>query len=291
MVLGVTHGRPASDARVRGTAPGLRVVGVVTGSVAAQVARAQGAFPVAAAAMGRLVSAAALLGSDLKDHGHVRVTAAGGGPLGRVVAEAYADGLLRARVDHGQVDLPPTPAGKLAVGDAVGREGTLTVERFSQDGHVYTSQSRLVSGELGEDLAQYLLMSEQVHSAVALGVLVNPDGSVAASGGILIQALPDAEEQLVEAVSARWTGLADLSWRLAAGERMTDLLAGVVGAPIHWADPEPLAFGCLCSREHSRRLLQLAPPDERQQWAATGGAEVVCHYCRTAYRFGPEDLA
>ncbi len=281
----------SGDRRWRAVWHGIRLMGVHTRGAAAGAAQAHGAHPVAAAAMGRLLSAAALLSSDLKDPGsYLRLTAEGGGPLGRVRAEAHADGLLRARVDHPGVDLPPTPQGKLPVGAAVGSHGALVAERVGGGGRAYTSTSELVSGELGEDVAQFLWSSEQVRSAVALGVLVDRDGSVAASGGLMIQALPGADEEELARLAARVEALTDLSWRLAAGERPTDLLQWVVDKPLADWVADPLHFGCRCSREQSRQLLAVAPPAERRQWAQEGGAEVVCHYCGTRYRFAADDL-
>ena len=283
--------KSVGDRRWRAVADRVRLVGVETRAAAAGAAQAHGAHAVAAAALGRLMSAAALLASDMKDPGsYLRLTAEGGGPLGRVRAEAHADGLLRARVDHPQVELPPSAGGKLPVGAAVGSEGRLVVERVGADGRFYTSASPLVSGELGIDVAQFLWSSEQVRSAVALGVLVERDGSVAASGGLLIQALPGADPEELLRLSGRVDALTDLSWRLAAGERVTDLLAWVVDKPVpDWA-VDALRFGCLCSAEQSRQLLGVAALAERRTWAREGGAEVVCHYCGTRYRFTADEV-
>jgi molecular chaperone Hsp33 len=158
------------------------------------------------------------------------------------------------------------------------------------DGRVYTSASELVSGEVGEDVAQFLWSSEQVRSAVALGVLVERDGSVAASGGLLIQALPGADAEELGRLGERVETLTDLSWRLAAGERVPDLLEWVVDKPITDWVVDSLHFGCLCSPEQSRQLLRVAPPAERRAWAREGGAEVVCHYCGTRYRFAADEV-
>ena len=279
------------DRRWRAVWHGIRLMGVQTRGAAAGAARAHGAYAVAAAAMGRLLSAAALVGSDLKETGsYLRLTAEGGGPLGRVRAEAHADGLLRARVDHPGIQLPPTAPGKLPVGAAVGSDGSLVAERVAADGRVYTSASELVSGELGEDVAQFLWSSEQVRSAVALGVLVDRDGSVAASGGLLIQALPGADAKERECLGERVATLTNLSWRLAAGERVPDLLGWVVDKPLADWVVESLHFGCRCSLERSRQVLLVAPPAERRAWAQEGGAEVVCHYCGARYRFSPDEV-
>jgi molecular chaperone Hsp33 len=281
------------DYRIKATAAGgvLRAIGAVTTASARSIQAVHRASPLAAAAMGRLTTAAALLASDFKAGESIHMEANGGGPAGRVIAEAFASGLLRGRLDHPEVDLALSPEGKLAVGQAVGTDGTLTVRRTLADGRLYTSVSPLVTGEIGDDVARYLTQSEQVPSAVALGVLVGADGRVAASGGLIVQALPGASDTLARETAERLQALGGLSRRLADGAAMEDLVASVLPAPIRWADRTPLHFGCLCSRERSLALLVSLPPAERAEMAAQGGAEVICHYCQTAYRFGSGELA
>jgi molecular chaperone Hsp33 len=265
-------------------------MGAVISESARAVQRVQGALPLAAAAMGRLMAGAAFFAADLKDGGAVHLELSGGGPLGRVIAEAYADGLLRARVDHPDVDLPLTPTGKLAVGQAVGRDGQLMVQRRFADGGSYTSYAALATGEVGDDLARFLLESEQIPAAVAVGVLVGRDGWVEAAGGLLVQALPGAPPDLVAETAERVGRLDAVSRRLAAGETPEAMLREVLPAPITWADRQPLAFGCRCDRADLEGLLRALPLEERQDMARSGGAEVVCQYCRTAYRYDPESL-
>jgi molecular chaperone Hsp33 len=281
------------DRLVRATAAQgtLRAVGAVTTESARHVQRVHRATPLAAAAMGRLVTSAALLAADLKDRGSVHVELLGDGPIGRVIAEAYADGLLRARADHPDVDLPLRADGKLAVGQAVGRTGHLSVRRDPGYATPYTSVVPLTSGEVGDDLATFLTQSDQVPSAVAVGVLVGRDGWVTASGGILVQALPGADARLVERVAERFSGLDRLSQRLADGETLEAILATVLPPPVHFGEERPLHFGCRCSRERARALLGTLSPADREDMVRQGGAEVVCHYCETAYRFGPDALA
>jgi molecular chaperone Hsp33 len=269
----------------------LRAIGAVTTDSVRAAQAAQHAAPLAAAAMGRLMTAAALLAADFKEPSDsVRLEVEGGGPLGRVMADADGRGVLRGRVDHGDVDLPLTPAGKLAVGQAVGRDGRLVVVTHMGTGAPYVSVSPLVSGEIGEDVAHYLVQAVQRRSGLAVGVLVGVDGIVAAAGGLLVEALPGCAGAVVEGVAERLTALDRLSHRLAAGEDMTALMAGVLPPPIVWTGPVPLGFGCRCSREHSWELVAALPADERRRMVTEGGAEVVCHYCRTAYRFSAADL-
>lgn len=240
--------------------------------------------------MGRLMTAAAMLAADFKAGEILHCEVQGGGPAGRVIAEAFASGLVRGRLDHPEVDLPLRADGKLAVGQAVGRQGWLLVERRFPDGGRYVSHSPLVSGEIGDDVAEFLRQSEQVPSAVAVGVLVGRDGAVAAAGGLVVQVLPPAPRELVEQVAARMEGLGSLSARLAAGESVEAVGTAVLGPDTHWHARQPLYFGCTCSRDRSGELLAALSAEERRAMAEQGGAEVVCHYCRTAYRFDAREL-
>jgi molecular chaperone Hsp33 len=254
------------------------------------VQEAHGATPLAAAAVGRLMTAAAMLAADFKAGESLHCELDGGGPAGRIIAEAYASGLVRGRLDHPDVDLPLRADGKLAVGQAVGRDGWLTVERRFPDGGRYVSHSPLVSGEVGDDVAAFLRQSEQVPSAVAVGVLVGRDGKVAAAGGLVVQVLPPAPADLVDRVAERMETLGSFSGRLAAGESIESIGTAILGPDTHWHARQALYFGCTCSRDRSGELLAALPPEERRAMAAQGGAEVVCHYCRTAYRFDPHEL-
>lgn len=281
-----------SDYRIKATAAGgqLRGIGAVTTSAARAAQLAHRASPLAAAAMGRLMTAATLLSTDFKAGERVTCEVRGGGVLGRVTAEAYTDGLLRARVDVPDANLPLRADGKLAVGQAVGTDGEFTVRRHLANGGLFTSTSPLATGEIGDDLAVYLTVSEQVPSAVAVGVLVGTDSVVAAAGGLLVQALPGADSSLLEQVATRFESLRRLSHRLASGERIEEMLEAVMGADVVWHDTVSLKFGCLCSRARSLEILRALPAAERESLIEEGGAEVVCHYCRTAYRFDVNDL-
>lgn len=245
--------------------------------------------PVAAAALGRTLTAAALLlRLAVKTPSRLVVEIAGDGPLGRVIAEADDEGSLRGMVGNRLADVPHTPEGKLAVGRAVGR-GLLRVIR-ERDGASYQSQVELVSGEIGEDLAHYLEQSEQSRSAVLLGVLGRPHG-VAAAGGMIVEALPDAPAPVLgrlEANIARAGGVSRLVET--GGDRgvLDTLLAGL--------DPEErearaLAYRCRCSRERLERHLAPLPYEELIALAGDAGViDAECAFCAERYRFSPGEL-
>ncbi|HTQ80215.1 MAG TPA: Hsp33 family molecular chaperone HslO, partial [Thermoanaerobaculia bacterium] len=172
--------------------------------------------PVAAAALGRcLAGAALLLRLASKTPTRLLLEIRGDGPLGRVLAEADQEGNLRGMVGNPHVDVPPTPAGKLDVGRAVGR-GTLRVLREHEGGSSYHSQVALVSGEIGEDVAHYLAQSEQSRTAVLLGVLAKPHG-VAAAGGMIVEVLPGAPEGTVSQLERNIASIPGVSHLVEAG--------------------------------------------------------------------------
>lgn len=276
----------AGDGRIRALA--LRTTGVV-----AEAQRRHGTWPTATAALGRaLTGAAALAVATLKDRGTLTLRLAGGGPIGWIIAEARPDGAVRGYAAHPHVDLPPTPAGKLDVGRAVGSNGSLSVTVDFGLQTVRTSSIPLVSGEIAEDIGAYLLQSEQVPSLVALGVLVAPDGGVRAAGGLLLQLLPGADGDWVPILEANAAGLAPLSQRLGAGETPEDLLgAALRGFAVHWLGRRPLRFACTCSRERLRSLLLMLGRDELKDMLTTdGGAEARCHWCGEVYHFDAGEL-
>jgi molecular chaperone Hsp33 len=265
-------------------------MGAVITESARAVETVHRALPLAAAAMGRLMVGAAFLSADFKGDEFVHLETDGGGPLGRVIAEGYADGMLRARVDHPDVSLPLRPDGKLAVGQAVGRDGRLLVRRHLDNGGIYNSYVPLQSGEIGADLAHYFTESEQVPSAVAVGVLVVRDGHVLGAGGVLVQTLPDAPRTLVDDVEERLHALGSVSYPVADGATAEDLIRRILPEPIQFGEPARVRFDCRCDRSDLKPLLLTLPSEERKEMAKTGGAEVVCQYCRTAYRYGTTDL-
>ncbi|AEJ39335.1 Hsp33 protein [Sulfobacillus acidophilus TPY] len=282
----------AGDYRIRATAADglLRAVAVNTTETARQAEEIHQAYPVAAAALGRLISAAAILATDVKDDSRVVVEVDGGGPLGRLVAEIRGGRDIRARIQHPEVNLDLRADGKLAVGQAVGQDGYFRVLREEPvSGGWYQGQVELVSGEIGEDLLHYYTQSEQVPSAVALGVLVGQEG-IQASGGILLQALPGLADDRAQVLTERFQRLDSLSRRLAAGETLEAVLGELLGSDAVLFEPEPIGWHCWCERGRIEDILLSLPDGDYQDLINDGGAEVTCHFCRTAYHFTQEEL-
>ncbi|HWJ02675.1 MAG TPA: Hsp33 family molecular chaperone HslO, partial [Verrucomicrobiae bacterium] len=171
-----------------------RVIVATTTNLVEYARERHDTYPTATAALGRTMTAALLLATNLKGEDILTVRVMGDGPLGGIIVSTDATGTVRGYVQEPQVNLPPKEGGKLNVGAAVGK-GFLYVSRDMGFGDPYTGSVELVSGEIAEDFTQYLTVSEQTPSAVSLGVLVNTDYSVMSSGGLLVQMMPGAEEE------------------------------------------------------------------------------------------------
>lgn len=274
----------AAAGRIRGLAV------FSTGSVE-EARRRHDLYPTAAAALGRTMTAAAILGASLKGEEKVMLEVVGDGPLGRVVAEMSASGDLRGYVQHPHVHLPLNRAGKLDVGGAVGK-GHLYVTKDLGLREPYRGVVPLVSGEIGEDFAHYLQVSEQTPSAVALGVLVETDNSIRAAGGIAVQLLPGADDALATALEERMRSLAGISREIDRGVSPEAILREVLAG----FDPKEvgrteIAFRCACSKERfARGLVALGPGELREIVKTQGDAELVCHFCAEVYPFTASEL-
>lgn len=269
----------------------IRAFSALTTQTARAAQEAHGASPTAAAAMGRLLTGAALLGADVKERSfRLTIEAEGGGPLGRVVAQAREGGKVRARVQHPHVDLPIREDGKLAVGQAVGTDGFLQVTRDYGGTQLYQGQVALVSGEIGEDLMHYYVQSEQIPTAVALGVLVGRQGLVIAAGGVVVQAMPGADPRMVDQIVESFGTLQHISYEIEKGASAESLLHKVLPEPIHWYESQPIKWECVCSRQHSYELLGGLPRTEIEALVREGGAEITCNFCLKSYRFSEDEL-
>jgi molecular chaperone Hsp33 len=289
--LGLAGGGNGSGAAGSPTAPpGLRWAVTDLSEVMETVRGRLDLSPVAAAALGRtLAGAALLLRMALKTPAQLIVEVSGDGPLGRVVAEADAAGHLRGMVGNRLAAVPHTTEGKLDVGRAVGQGHLRVLRRYSQGGS-YDSQVELVTGEIGDDLAHFLQQSEQTRSAVLLGVLARPTG-VAAAGGMIIEALPGADEATLSTLETNLARLGGVSRVLEAGGLQAVLEAALAGLEVVELERRPLAYHCRCGRQRLRRHLALLPDDDLaslQRDDGSVGAE--CVFCGTEYRFQADEL-
>lgn len=250
-------------------------------------------WPVASAALGRLLMAASMMGAAMKEQdGSVTLRVKGGGPLGALTAVSDSRGNVRGYVQNPAVDVPRKAKGKLDVGAAVGADGDLTVIRDLGLKEPYIGSVQLVGGEIAEDVAAYFVESEQVPTACALGVLIAPDQTVQAAGGYLIQLLPGADEAVVSAVEQGVARLGAVSARLDAGMDPLGLLREVLGAfELEVLETSPIEYRCYCTRERvSRALISLGRQELDALIREQGCAELTCQFCDRVYRFNAEEL-
>ncbi len=245
---------------------------------------------IATAALGRTLTATAMMGSMLKGANEsVTAQIKGGGPIGTVLAVSGADCSVKGYVDNPGIDLPRT-GPKLPVGAAVGKDGRLTVIKDLRLREPYVGQVNLVSGEIAEDFAMYFTASEQTPSLVSLGVLVS-DERVEAAGGLIVQLMPGASEAAIRSIEASAGMFMDIS-----GTMKEYHLDGAVNQLLLHLQPEVLErreirYACDCSRERVERALIALGPDELQDMIREQhGAQVDCHFCNKRYSFSEDDL-
>ncbi|MFD0051784.1 Hsp33 family molecular chaperone HslO [Actinomycetes bacterium NPDC127524] len=249
-------------------------------------------WPTASAALGRAMTATVMMGAMLKGEEKLTVKIEGGGPIGAILVDSNANGEVRGYVTHPQTHFDLNEKGKLDVRRAVGTDGLLTVVKDIGLRDHFTGQVPLVSGELGEDFTYYLLNSEQVPSSVGVGVLVNPDNSILASGGFIIQLMPGAEEETISRIEESLNNIPPISKLIQQGLSPEQILEKILGADnLKILETMPVQFVCQCSRERiSNALVSLGAEEIRDIINTDGKAEAQCHFCNEKYLFSKEEL-
>ncbi len=285
------------DQLIRATAAegGIRAVGVITTSLTEEARRRHGLSYVATAALGRAMASGLLLVSSMKkEHSRVNIRIKGDGPLGGLLVDAGLDGTVRGYVGNSDIELPPNAQGKLDVGAAVGKNGYVYVVRDIGYGYPYSSTVEIVSGEIGEDIVNYLVNSEQTPSALLVGVFVGAEG-VVASGGLLLQVMPKAsrDEQLISLLESRIQGLANFTTLLKEGKTLTQImkiLLSDLGLNI-FPEVQLVRFKCGCSFERMLGALRLLGVAELEDMIEKDkGAEAICQFCSHVYTANVENL-
>jgi len=269
----------------------VRALACVTTALVNEACRRHGTWPTATVALGRALTGGTLMGALLKTGQRVALSFEGNGPLKKLLVEADANGAVRGSVRVPAVHMEDAE-GRLDVAGALGRAGLLTITKDLGLKEPYKGIVPLATSEIGEDLAQYLTESEQIPSAVGLGVFVEPDNSVSAAGGFLIQALPPSDDAVVERLMQRLAELPPLTALLRQGTTPEDLLAKLFdGIPYTVLEKRALAFVCSCSRERIERvLLSLGKQDLAELLEKQGETEVTCEFCRERYHFDRSEL-
>ncbi len=247
-------------------------------------------FPTATAALGRLLSAGVLMGSMLKsEQEKISMTIRGDGPLKTLIVDADHQGNVRGLVGNPYVNITNEKTGKLDVGRAVGN-GLLNVVKDLNMKTDFTSSVELQTGEIGDDLAYYFLVSEQTPSAVSVGVLVNTDASVLASGALIIQMMPDADEADIRITENVVAHLKPISQMIQEGMTPKEIALALYD-DVEILHEQPIRFECSCNKERMRSALStLEVIDLKDMIYEDHGCELTCHFCNTSYTFTEEEL-
>ena len=249
-------------------------------------------LPVVTAALGRLLSAGVIMGSMMKgDKDIVTISLKGDGPAGYITVTADSHGHVKGFPGNPNVDIPRKYAGKLDVGAAVGR-GLLTVSYDLGLKEPYSGQVEIQTGEVAEDLAYYFTASEQLPSAVGLGVMVDTDSSVKHAGGFIVQLLPDAPEDVIELLEKKLANLEPVTAMMEKGMTPEDMLSYIFeGVDIEFTERHDVEFYCDCSKEKVKRALDAISDKDLQDIVNDGeDIEVKCYFCNTAYKFSIADI-
>ena len=246
------------------------------------------------AALGRLLTGAALMGSMLKDdRDQITLRVSGGGPAGVVIACTDGTGNVKGCIDHPLVELPAKPNGHLDVGGAVGKDGVLTVIRDNRlQKEPTVGQVPLVSGEIAEDLTAYYAYSEQVPTVMALGVLVDKDLSILCAGGFMVQLLPGATDAEIDQLEKNIAAMPSVTTLLHEGKTPEDMMQlALAGFDPNVLDERDVHYQCDCSAERTKEMLfSLGRKELVRMRDEDPACEVVCHFCHSKYQYDLNDL-
>lgn len=270
----------------------VRAYAVRTTNTVSEAQKRHQTWPTASAALGRAMSASVMLGAMLKGENKLTVKIDGGGPIGVILVDSNAKGQVRGYVTNPQTHFDLNQQGKLDVARAVGTNGNLSIVKDLGLREHFSGQTELISGELGEDFTYYLVSSEQVPSAVGVGVLVNPDNSILASGGFIIQLMPGTSEETITVIEEKINNMTPVSKLIEKGLTPEELLMEILGAEnLKFLETLPVEFKCQCSKERfERAIISLGEKEITEIIEEEGQAEAMCHFCNSSYTFSKEEL-
>lgn len=270
----------------------LTVIAADTTDIVARAEQIHKTSAVTSAALGRLLTAASMMGAVLKGEGDsITLRLSGNGPAGSVIAVSDSGGNVRGYVSNPVVEIPLNSKGKLDVAGAVGTDGSLTVMKDLGLKEPYIGQVPIISGEIAEDITSYFALSEQTPTVCALGVLVNPDLTIKAAGGFIIQLLPTAMDDTVDKVEECIEGIPSVTEMLTSGLSPEDICRKVLCKfDLELLDEASPEYRCACSKERVAKALVSLGKDELTEMAKEPDTEVSCHFCDKKYHFTPAEI-
>ncbi|MCM3571458.1 Hsp33 family molecular chaperone HslO [Neobacillus mesonae] len=270
----------------------IRAYAVRTTETISEAQRRHQTWRTASAALGRAMTAGVMMGAMLKGEDMLTIKINGGGPIGHILVDSNAKGEVRGYVSNPKVDFESNEHGKLDVRRAVGTDGLLSVVKDIGLRDFFSGQVPIVSGELGEDFTYYFATSEQTPSSVGVGVLVNPDDTILAAGGFILQIMPGAEDAVITKVEERLKTISPISTLIEQGLTPEEILAELFGEDhIKIIETMPVKFQCTCSKERfADAIIGLGKAEIKAMIEEDGQAEAHCHFCNEKYHFSKEEL-
>lgn len=270
----------------------VRAYAATTTATVSEAQRKQDTWATASAALGRSLTITALMGAMLKGEDTITAKVEGNGPIGAIVIDGNAKGEVRGYVHHPHVDFDTNEQGKLDVKRAVGEEGVLSIVKDLGLKDYFTGQVPIVSGEISEDFTYYFATSEQTPSAVGAGVLVNPDHSILAAGGFIIQVMPGADDEVITKLENAVASFPAISSLVEEGNTPEQILQKLFkDEPINFLEEMPVTFKCKCSKERMENAIKgLGKEEINAMIEEDKGAEATCHFCNEVYDLTEDDL-
>lgn len=276
------------DILTKATVDGVRIYALSTTNLVREACKVHGCSHLASAALGRTMNGALLLAATMKDQERISVRFCGDGPLGEVVADAEGSH-VRGYVENPDAFLP-LKNGKLDVGGGIGA-GNLVVTRYLQNAEPFTGYCELYNGEIASDITKYLYVSEQTPASVALGVLVDKDGEVVASGGFFVQAMPGCTDEVLEKLEHNISLMLTVTDMLELGYDTKKIIMDICGdLEVDFKESLPVSFKCRCSRERIKDALASLGTSSLAEISKDQVTEAHCQYCNTTYQFSQEEI-
>ena len=259
----------------------VRAFAVKTTETVSEVQRRHNTWPIVSAALGRSITASVMMGAMLKGEDKLTVKIEGNGPIGPMIIDANAKGEVRGYATNPHVHFELNEQGKLDVRAGVGTEGSITIVKDLGMRDMFSGQTPIVSGEIAEDFTYYFAVSEQVPPSVGLGVLVNPDNSIKAAGGFIIQLMPDCDEETITAIEKQLSTIEPVSKMIEKGYTPEQILEAVLGeGNVQVLSTLPVKFQCQCSKERfGAAIIGLGIAEIEAMIKEDGKAEAQCHFC------------
>lgn len=268
----------------------VRIYAATTSNLVEEARLIHDTWPAATATLGRTLTASVIMGAMYKEDQTLSIRIDGGGPIGKIVVTTNAHGEVRGVVSNPHVHMS-TNDNKLAVGYAVGHDGFIHVTKDIKIRDTFTSSAQLQTGEIGDDFTYYFAKSEQIPSAVGLGVLVNDDHSVLASGGFILQLMPGSKPETIEKIESNIKAMKPVSELIHSGLTPEEIVQIITKGDHEFIEKIDLKYVCDCSSDRfSKGLISIGQTELQEMIVEGNTIETVCHFCGKKYYFTVEEL-